>query len=65
MSLLGAVKKAGQASIEVGKLPLSLVIDSVTMGGALTDSESKTVKNVKKLARKADEAIEELYEDDE
>jgi hypothetical protein len=39
-------------------LPLSIAKDVVTMGGALTDEESATVKSCTKICKNVEDAIE-------
>jgi hypothetical protein len=62
MGFFNALGKLGKATVSVVMLPVDVVKDTVTMGGATIDEESAVVKRVKKIARNTSEAIEEIDE---
>ena len=55
MNLLNKLAKLGEDIITT---PFSVAKDVVTMGGALTDEESSTVKKLKKIVEDLDELAE-------
>ncbi|OQB10779.1 MAG: hypothetical protein BWY21_00086 [Parcubacteria group bacterium ADurb.Bin216] len=56
-SMFGFLEDVAKAAIATVKLPISLVADVVTMGGALTDKdEPYTVENVSDIVKNLDNA---------
>jgi hypothetical protein len=63
--MFGFLKDVGKAVVNVAKLPVSITLDVATMGGAIIDrEESFTETNARQLKKNAEDAIEDLYEED-
>lgn len=62
MGFFDAIGKLGKAAVGVAMLPVDVVKDTVTLGGAITDEESAIAKRVRKIVRNVDEATEEIDE---
>lgn len=66
MSLFGMGKALLKATKNVVLLPVAVAVDSVTMGGVLTDRhESHTASTAKKLGRNLQELEEETFGDED
>ena len=61
MGLFDAIKNIGSAVVDTALLPLDAAHDAVTLGGAVTDAESKLARRIRKIVDEADEAYEDTF----
>lgn len=57
---MGFLGKMIQGAIKTASLPLDVVKDVATLGGAITDEKSATIKKLKQIKEKGKEAYEAL-----
>ncbi len=62
MGFFDSLGKLGKATLGVALLPVDIVKDAVTLGGAITDEESAIAKRARKIAKNAGEALDEIDE---
>lgn len=62
MSFLGFFRKGALVIIDTVALPVEMVKDVVTLGGAVTGGTSATVERAKKICKHIENAYDELDE---
>lgn len=64
MGLFGALKKTIRATVNTALMPIDIVSDTITLGGASTESgESAVVRRGKKVYRDLSDAVDECGEE--
>lgn len=62
MGLFDVLKQTIKVGLDVITLPVDIIKDTVTMGGALTDEEPATLKKLKKFADDVNEIPDKVNE---
>lgn len=65
MGFFDGLGKIGKAALGTALLPVDIARDAVTLGGAITDEESAIAKRLRKIARNAEDGLDEIDEDED